>query len=141
MVDPLGALIAELRAKPIASGRVRGFEPASASVGYEGDALGPGKYKRFVVLSRLSSSRLPKTPLQFVRVGVRAYGATPQDAAALVGEISDAVSDVGPRVSGGGTAVYRSQDAGGLGASRDPDTGQPYEEGTILLIAGTATVP
>lgn len=141
MIDPLGFLVSELRTAGIASGRVRGAEPAPASEGYEGDALGPGDYKRFVVLSRLSTRRLPRTPIQTVRIGVKAYGATFQDASALVGEVSDAISNIGPRLSGSGVAIYRSQDGGGGGASRDPDTDQPYEDATIVLIAGTASVP
>ena len=137
MVDPTGPLIVELRNAGIAGGRVRGGEPAPKANGYEGDALGPGHYKRFVVLSRLGFDRLHRTPVAFHRIGIRAYGATYQDAAALYGEISDLLDNGGPRVSGSGAPIYQSLDISGGNAAADPDTGQPYEAGVIELIAGT----
>lgn len=131
MIDPLGTLIAELRDASIASRRVRGGEPA------KDDAKGAGEYQRFVVLVRLGAQRLHRAGLAIHRIGVRAYGATYQDAAALWGEISDAIDIAGPRLSAGGVAIHQSLDATGGNAQRDPDTGQPYEDGVIELIAGT----
>jgi hypothetical protein len=130
VIDPLGALVTELRNANIASGRVRGGEPA------EGDAKGAGEYQRFVVLTRLGAIRQHRAPVQEVRIGVRAYGATYQDAAALYGEISDVVDNAGPRLVGS-KAIYQSLDDTGGEASKDPDTGQPYEIGVIALYAGT----
>jgi hypothetical protein len=130
----MGALIAELRAANIASQRVRGGEPAP------GDAKAAGSYQRFVVLSRLGVSREHRAPMQEVRIGVRAYGVTFQDAAALYGQISDVVDNAGPRLSGSGVAIYQSLDDTGGTAEKDPDTGQPYESGVIALYAGTALV-
>jgi hypothetical protein len=140
MVDPLGALIVELRNANIAGGRVRGGEPAPKAAGYEGDALGPGHFKRFVVLVRLGADRLHRTPVATHRIGVRAYGATYQDAAALYGEISDLLDNAGPRLTNAGVAIYQSLDISGGNAERDPDTSQPFEVGVIELIAGTAVV-
>lgn len=137
MIDPTGTLIAELRTANIASGRVRGGEPAGKTATYEGDALGPGHFKRFVVLVRLGHLRQRRAGVATFRIGVRAYGATAQDAAALYGEISDAMDIVGPRLSASGVAIHQSLDASGGNAQRDPDTGQPYEDGVIELIAGT----
>lgn len=131
MIDPLGALITELKNAGIASGRVRGGEPAP------GDATKPGSFQRFVVLVRLGYQRLHRTPIQTVRVGVRAYAATHQDAAALYGLISDAIDNAGPRLSASGIPIHQSLDASGGNAQEDPDTGQPYEDGVIELIAGT----
>jgi hypothetical protein len=134
MIDPLGALIVELRNAGIASGRVRGGEPA------KDDAKGAGSYQRFVVLVRLGAARLHRAGVADHRIGVRAYGATAQDAAALWGEISDAIDNAGPRLSASGVAIHQSLDATGGNAQRDPDTGQPYEDGVIELIAGTAVL-
>lgn len=141
MVDPLGTIISELKAANVASQRVRGFEPAPASASYEGDAQEAGSYKRFVVLVRLGGSRLPRAPLQQLQIGVRAYGVTPHDAAALWGDISDALSNAGPRLSASRVAIYQSLDDGSGGTHKDPDTDQPYEEGVIAVYAGTAALP
>jgi hypothetical protein len=140
MVDPTGALIVELRNANIAGKRVRGGEPAPKANGYEGDALGPGYYKRFVVVSRLGYDRLHRAPVAFHRIAVRAYGATFEDAAALMGEISDLLDNAGPRLTASGVAIHQSLDVSGGNAQRDPDTGQPYEAGVIELIAGTQVV-
>jgi hypothetical protein len=131
VIDPLGVLIAELRTANIASGRVRGGEAAP------GDAKDPGHFQRFVVLVRLGYTRLHRTPMQIIRIGVRAYSSTFQDAAALYGEISDAIDNAGPRLSGSGIPIYQSLDDVGGAAEKDPDTGQPYETGVIELYAGT----
>lgn len=135
MIDPLGQIVVELRDANIASGRVRGGEPAPQTEDYEGDALGPGHYKRFVVVSRLGRVR-SDAPVQMVRLGIRSYGANQQDAGALSGEVSDALHLVGGR----GTAprwVYASVEDEGGDPSKDPDTGQPYESSVITIVART----
>lgn len=137
MVDPMGALIAELKAANIASQRIRGGEPAGKTATYEGDALGPGAYKRFVVLVMLGWLRLPRAPVAFHRIGVRAYGSTYQDAVALFGEISDQIHNAGPRIGASNVIVYQTLDTVGGNSSKDPVTGQPYADGVIELIAGT----
>jgi hypothetical protein len=131
---PVGQVVTELRNANIASKRVRGGEPAGASDGYEGDALGPGSYKRFVVVTQLGRIRIGQAPVQQVRLGVRCYGATPQDASSLAGEVSDALH----RTGGRGTSshwIYQSLEEEGGQPAKDPDTGQPYESGVIELIA------
>jgi hypothetical protein len=134
MIDPIGALISELRGTNIASKRVRGGEPA------QGDAQPAGSFQRFVVLSRLGAVRLHRAPMQTVRIGVRAYAPTFQDAAALYGEISDALDNAGPRLSASGVAIYNTLDETGGSGAKDPDTGQPYEDGILEVVAGTETV-
>lgn len=134
MVDPMGALITELRNAGIASGRVRGGEPAND------DALGPGEYQRFVVLTRLGGPREHRVPVQNLKIGVRAYGSTKQDAAALFGAISDALDNAGPRLTGSGIGIYQTLDDDGGTADKDPDTGQPFEVGVFTLIAATQVV-
>jgi hypothetical protein len=98
MIDPTGALITELRTAGIASGRVRGGEPARKTSSYEGDALGPGQFKRFVVLVRLGYMRQRRAGIATFQIGVRAYGATAQDAASLYGAMA-AARVIEPRVT------------------------------------------
>ncbi len=136
MNSPVGQVITDLKGANVASQRVRGFEPAGASDGYEGDALGPRQYKRFVVVSQLGRQRFGAAPVQLVRLGFRAYGATPQDASALAGDVSDALHLAGGRGSTG-RWIYQSVEESGGGTTKDPVTGQPYESGVISLIAST----
>lgn len=132
MIDPTGAIIRELQVANLASGRVRGFEPAPD------DALGPGHFKRFVVITRLPGpAREHRAPFQYVVLGVRAYGATAQDAVALYGELSDALDNIGPRLSSAGLPIYNTLDDTSAGTIRDPDTKQPYAEGVFSVYAGT----
>ena len=139
MIDPLGFLLTTIRDDPgvaALTARVRGGEPAP------GDALGPGHYQPFVVLVRLGAQREKgRVPVQEVRIAARCYGATYQQAAALHGAVSDAVHNVGPRISPSGVLVYRSYDDIGQGATTDPDTLQPYEELIVGVWAATQAVP
>ncbi len=135
MIDPLGKLLTEIRANPAVASlttRVRGGEPAP------GDSAAP--FGRFVVLVRLGTQRDKRAPVQEVRIGFRCYGSTYQDAAALYGAVSDAIHNVGPRIGATGVLIHRSFDDTGLGASKDPDTGQPHEDGVIQLFAATQVV-
>jgi hypothetical protein len=125
--DPTGRLITEIR-DTTGEARVRGGEPAP------GDALGPGHYQRFVVLVRLARTRLPHAPTQGVTYAARCYGVTHQDAAALAGQVADAVHDRGHRITPGGLSIFGSFDDGGGGSATDPDTGQPYE--VVLFSVG-----
>lgn len=129
MIVPIGALVTELRTAGIASGRVRGGEPA------QGDAKTP--YQRFVVLVHLGYQRLHRAPMAIHRIGVRAYAPTHQDASALYGEISDALDNAGPRLSASDVLIYQSLDDTGGSAQKDPDTQQPYEDGVLEVFAGT----
>ena len=134
LVDPLGRILTEIRDDPgvaAITSRVRGGEPAS------GDALGPGSYVPFVVLSRLGSLRLKRAPIQEVRLVARCYGATAQGAAALAGAVSNAIHAKDHRINGSGVAIFGSFDDGGLGADKDPDTKQPLESLVIQVGAST----
>ena len=135
MIDPLGALLGEIRdnaAVAALTTRVRGGEPAP------GDAAKP--FGRFVVLVRLGAARDKRAPVQTVRIGLRCYGTSFADAAALYGAVSDAIHNVGPRIGATGVLLHRSFDDAGMGAQTDPDTGQPHEDGVISLYAATAVV-
>lgn len=131
MDDPTGSLVDELRDVGLASGRVAAGESKA------GWSRGPNQYQRFVVLVRLGTVRVTRTPLQVVRYAARCYGVTWQDATALYGELSDALHLVGPRVGPTGVGLYLTRDDGGGTAEYDPDTKQPYEIGVIELFATT----
>jgi len=135
MIDPLDALLAEIGANPdvaALTARIRGGEPAP------GDAATP--FLRFVVLVRLGTTREKRAPVQEVRIGLRCYGTSFADAAALYGTVSDAIHNVGPRIGATGVLIHRSFDDIGNGADTDPDTGQPHEDGVISLFTATQIV-
>lgn len=135
MIDPMGFLLTGVRSNPAVAAltsRVRGGEPAP------GDAAVP--FQRFVVLTRLGTQRNKRAPVQEVRIAAKCYGSTFGDAAALYGAVSAAVHNIGPRINASGVLVYRSFDDIGTGAEKDPDTGQPHEDGVIQLFAATQAV-
>jgi hypothetical protein len=138
LVDPLGRILTEIRdnaAVAALTTRIRGGEPAP------GDALGPGAYVPFVVLTRLGSSRLPHAPVQEVRLLAKCYGVTAQGATALAGAVSDAIHATGHRISGSGVVIFDSFDDGGEGATKDPDTDQPMASVVISVNALTSLIP
>jgi hypothetical protein len=135
LVDPTGFLVTSLRDDPGVAALncpVRTGEPAP------GDALGPGKYKRFVVLVRLGRTRHPHAPVQGIHYAARCYGTSYQDATFVAATVASAIHDRGVRVSPGGISVLNSLDDGGDGAGKDPDTAQPYE--TVIIVVGALTV-
>ena len=137
MIDPMGRILTEIRdnvAVAALTTRVRGGEPAP------GDALAPGSYQRFVVLTRLGSQRLKRAPVQEVRIVAKCYAETFAGAAVLAGAVSDAIHNIGPRRSASGVLIYRSFDDIGMGAEKDPATGQPHEDLIIELFAATQAV-
>ena len=137
LVDPLGYVLTTLRddaSVAAISTRIRGGEPAP------GDALGPGSYLPFVVITRLGGLREKRLPMQEVRLNVAAYGVTAQGAAALAGACSDAIHAIGPRISTGGVGIWVSFDDGDAGATRDPDTQQWREDFIVSVIAATELI-
>lgn len=148
-LDPMGSLLAELRADihvdDLTDGRVRGFEPRGAThtggvQTYEGDALGPGSYKAFVVVVALDVPIHPSLPITFADYALRCYGATHQNAWAVWGAVAKALHAVGPRVKASGIGFYRSAVLSGGTQDTDPDTGQPVVTGTLSLIATAVDV-
>lgn len=138
MVDPLGLLLTSIRdnaAVAAITTRIRGGEAAP------GDALGPGSYQPFVVLVLLGSNREPRAAMQTLRIAAKCYAQTFPLAAALAGAVSDAVSNVGPRRNAAGVQLFRTYDDIGLGAEKDPDTGQPVQTIVIEVFAATQVVP
>jgi hypothetical protein len=136
LVDPVGKVLTEIRDDVGVAGwaedRVRPGEPV------EGDALGPGKYKRFIVVSVLGRARQRRLPVQEVRALVKCYGLTAQDAAAGAMLVSAAVHARGPRIRGT-VGIFNTWDEGGEGYQKDPDTKQPYE--TVIVSIDAATPP
>lgn len=137
MNDPVGSLVTELRDAGIASGLVRGGEPSGRTETYEGDALGPGRYKRFVVVVRLGRQINDAMVVQMVRIGIRTYGVTPQDAGALNGDVAVALNNIGGRGSSLSRWVYNTVEEEGGVPGTDPDTGQPYESSVVVAVART----
>jgi len=143
MIDPTGSLIVELRedagVAAIAGARIRGLEPEGATRTYEGDALGPGHYKAFVVLAALSLPPHRRVPVMWAEYVVRAYGRDGDEAMALYLAIVDAMHRRGPRLKSNGLGIYSTHVTGGE-ASKDPKTQQPVVTGTIQLTATTQAV-
>jgi hypothetical protein len=137
MTDPLGYILTTIRDDVYVSAitsRIRGGEPA------QGDALGPGAWVPFVVLTRLGTLREKRLPVQEVRILAACYGVTYQGAAELAGAVSDAIHAMGARISTGGVGIWLSFDDGGGGATTDPDTGQPREDVIISVQAATELI-
>jgi hypothetical protein len=139
MLDPMGALVAELRADPdvaaLVGDRVRGGEPKGASATYEGDALGPGDYKAFVVLVALDDPPWLRVPVQRAIYAFNCFAATYQQARTLYGAVVKALHYAGPRLKGNGLGIYLIVIETGGEQDSDPDTRQPLIRGTIRVTA------
>jgi hypothetical protein len=154
MLDPIGSLIAELRADVDVATivgmdlagrvRVRGHEPVGeldqSGGHYLGDARGPGSYQAFVVLSALSEPMNPRLPIFRGLYGVSCYGATHQGARELWGACVKAMHYVGVRTKTNGLGIYISVAEDGGEEDNDPDTHQPLVRGTIRIIATASAV-
>lgn len=142
-VDPTPALVAELRAIPavedIVGARVRTDEPHGATASYTGDALGPGEYRAFLVVSHLSLPADRRVPVMRASYGLRCYGRTKEEATALFLAVAGGLHDLGPRLHTDGTGIYSSAVTGGA-KERDPKTNQPVVSGVIELTASTMVV-
>jgi hypothetical protein len=132
-LDPMGAIIAELRADAhvaaLVGTRVRGFEPA------EGDAQGPQAYQSFIVVSALSVPPHPRVPITFAEYAIRAYGRTAQGAWAVWAAVVKALHMTGERVKANGLGIYQTFVLTGGTQDSDPDTNQPLVTGTIRVTA------
>ena len=136
MIDVFGKALLELLDDPgvaAITDRIRGHQPGPD------DAKGPGEYVAFVVVTDLGGPPLPRTPVQFARLNVRCYGATPQGAKALYVACSNALHHIGPRVHGT-VGLYISHDTTGGAEGQDPRTDQPYIDFVVELIATAAAV-
>ena len=78
---------------------------------------------------------------QEVYLQVKAFGATPMQAAQLYGACSDALHHHSPYVDSNGRALLLINDDVGVSPGTDPGTGWPYEDGTMRVLAGAGAVP
>lgn len=138
MLDPMGALIVELRSdtdlSSLVSTRVRGFEPAS------GDAKPAGSYQAFIVLVTLDAPPERRVPIVRATFGATCYGSTAQNASAVYGALVKAIHEIGPRLKSNGLGIYSTAVISGGEQGKDPDTQQPLVHAVISLIATTQAV-
>ena len=149
-LDPLGSLVTEGKASAtlasLVSGRIRGFEPkpetrdSLGDLTYEGDALGPGHYKAFVVIAALDVPPHPSVPITFATYVVRAYGTTAQNAWAVWGAVVQTFHKVRGRMGNSGLGMYQTSVISGGEEDKDPETDQPVVLGTIQLIATLSAI-
>ena len=101
MLDPTGALVLEVREIPevaaLVKSRVRPNEPAGASADYEGDALGVGHYKAFIVITPLSIAPDRRLPITTAEWSFSCYGTTFQNAWAVYGAVVKGIHGLGVR--------------------------------------------
>lgn len=155
MMDPMGAIISELRADPDIQDlvgvdecgfrRVRGGEALGAGKCANGtprsaDGLGPGAYRAFIVVGTIDDPPFGRVPIQRAVYSVSCYGATFQNARAVWGAVVKAMHLVGERVKGNGQGIYISAIEGGGEQDQDPDTKQPVVRGTIRVYATVQAV-
>lgn len=137
LLDPTGALITELRADAALSAlvgtRIAAGEPAP------GWSQGAGSYQAFVVLVGAPAPDA-RVPISRASYTARCYASTHQQATAVWGALVAAVHGAGPRLKGSGLGIYRTWLLPDADQLRDPDTNQPYTEGTIQLIATAQAV-
>jgi hypothetical protein len=143
VIDPLGSLVSEVREIPgvaaLVGVRVRGFEPQGETDSYEGDALGPGHYKAFIVIATLSLPPERRVPVTFADYALRCYGRTKEEATAVYLAVVDGEHRRMHRLRPNGLGIYATYVTGGE-QSLDPKTSQPVVTGTIQLIATTQAV-
>lgn len=150
MLNVVGAMIAELRddadVAALVGTRIRHSAPlgevhnAAGVLTYDGDALGAGQYKAFIVIVVASDPPMRRVPVQFAEVFVRCYGTTSQNARAVYGAVVKCFHDRGVRVKTNGLGIWRSAIVGGGSDDADPKTSQPLVIGNIQLIATTVVV-
>jgi hypothetical protein len=137
-LDPVGAVLAELRAdtdvSALAGGRIRGGEPAP------GDAKGPGEYRAFLVLVTFDDPPHPRVNVQRAVYGVNCYGVTHQGSRELWGAVVKAMHVVGSRMKANGLGIYISAIESGGESDLDPLTKQPVTRGTLRLWATAQAV-
>lgn len=145
MLTPLGAAVAELAAAPAVQAivgldpdgdyRVRPIEPAA------GDALGPGQYIPFVVVSLLDQPWQAPTATSVVTLGLRCYAATFAAAEALYLACAAVFHRAGPRVADSRLGIFGSRVEGGGTPDKDPVTKQPLFSGLVTLNTSIQSIP
>jgi hypothetical protein len=144
-VSPVGGAVAELAADaavqsivgldPAGVPRVRSIEPAA------GDALGPGKYIPFVVVTELSAAPMAHIGVRSATLGIRAYAATYALAEALWLACEAVFRDRLARITPARLGVYHSQVISSGPQDQDPDTKQPLFHGVVSYPTMIGAVP
>lgn len=137
-LSPLAAAIAELQAdvpvKAITT-RIRPIEPGT------NDALGPGSYVPFVVLSTLDDPWQASTATASTSLGLRCYAETFSKAEVLYLACAAVFHRKGPRIATSRLGIYNSLVVGGPTLGKDPDTQQPYAFGVVELNRSIQAIP
>lgn len=132
MLDPTGALVTELRADTDVATLVGTRVAAGESVA--GWAQGAGSYLAFVVLVG-APAPYSRVPVSRATYTVRCYGATFQGATAVWGAVVKAIHQVNARHKASGLGIYITWISDTADQLRDPDTNQPFVEGTLVIYA------
>ena len=140
MIDPMGRILAELRASaPLATETGGRMWAGEIPEKFQGQPV-PKDSRPYVLLHRLGLSRGRHNPVGTFRLSATCMHKTPRDAARLYGMVSDVLHDTGPRYTPGGTAVYRSEEEVGGQPGTDPLTGWPFEIAVYQVWAATLAV-
>lgn len=138
LLTPLGAAVAELLADTAVTTittRIRPVEPGTA------DALGPGHYVPFVIVSVLDAAPMGHMGVRDVTLGLRCYAATFALAEALALACEAVFLDRGPRIATSRLGIYHSQVTAGWTPDKDPATQQPLFHGIVSYPTTIAAVP
>jgi hypothetical protein len=139
LLSPRQVGIAELLADATVTAittRIRGVEPA------EGDEQGPGAYLPFVIVSDHDLPWEAGTATSQAVIALRAYAATHAAAETLYLACAAVFrSRKGPRIATSRLGIYSSYAEGGGTPDTDPDTGQPYRYGDVVLNVSTQPIP
>jgi hypothetical protein len=140
--SPIAAAIAELLADPTVRAittRIRPIEPAA------GDALGPGLYIPFVVVSMLDPGLIARLGISDSTLGIRAYAESYAKAEVLWLACQAVFINRGARMAASRLGIYHSQVVGGGTPDHDPippvGTGQPLYHGIVNYPTAIAAIP
>lgn len=144
MIDYTGRLVDELRVAasawpaPFTDYTVRGGElqPDDTPKG--------GKAPQAIIVRRQHPIRRRRIPMASFVFELTLYHPDARRVSELVGLVSDALHDRGPRVAATGAGkvgAWNSADIGGSGSVTEPDTNWPTERMTISVVAPTSVIP
>ncbi|HSM18703.1 MAG TPA: hypothetical protein VK845_17080, partial [Gemmatimonadales bacterium] len=100
MIDPLGRLLTEIRSDATV---------AAITTRIRGEEIQAGDEPPFVIIRTFPIVREPRLPHARYQYMILCYGTGPQSTATLRGAVSDAIHNIGPRLTAAGIGIYRSQ--------------------------------
>lgn len=146
LLEPLGAMIVELQAYLEGHGYSAAVVRGGSLQG--GDIPGPadsGQAAGLVRLTRNGGTIDRRVPIQRLRVVATCYAAKgragAQSAAYLANTVAAWFHDRGPRVGSSRRPLFASSVVSQGTSGTDPDTGWPFEQLVIAVVAGTASLP